>query len=118
MGSGMSGSGTAGHTMGSGPQNSVDGGRGMMHGDTVTHAMTPLMQQMNDVMKGVHDTMRGEVSHENMAKMSQVMSHMSKELSDMGRAMDRGKVSDRQMQTMQDRLAQMKTVLESIQQQK
>ena len=90
----------------------------MMQADSVMHSMTPLMGQMNDVMRDTQDTMngmKGQVTQEHMAKMSQIMGDMSKELSDMSRAMDRGKVSDKQLQTMQDRMTQMRSNLDTLQ---
>jgi hypothetical protein len=117
MGGGMSGSDTAGHDMANMSQTPASGGMGMMQGDTMAQAMTRMAEQMNEVMNSLRENMKGDMSHDNMAKMSQIMTDMSKEMSDMSKAMNRGKVSDKQMQTMQGRLAQMKTTLDSVLQQ-
>jgi hypothetical protein len=81
----------------------------------MTHALTPMMQQMNDVMGSMRDAMRGEMSHENMMTLSHTMNDMAKELSDMSRAINKGEISDKQMAKMQDRLAEMKTDLDTMQ---
>ena len=81
----------------------------------MTHAVTPLMQQMNDTMGGMREAMKGEMSREDQTKMSRMMDDMSKDLSDLNQAMDCGKISDKQIQTMEGRLAKMQTTLNSMQ---
>jgi hypothetical protein len=112
----MSGSGAMGQTMGNAAQGTTSSGRGTMQGQEMTQAMTPMVQQTDDVILRMQEMMKGGMSHEDMGKMSQVVNNMSKQLSDISRAMDKGKVSDKQLQTMQDRVAQMKTTLDSMKQ--
>ena len=59
--------------------------------------------------------MHGEMAPQNMTKMSQIMSSMSKELKDVSRTMQRGQVSDEQMQAMQSILDRIKTDLSTLQ---
>ena len=114
MGSGDSGSMGSGGMGSMGAQGSAGQGK-MMQGSSMNEAMVPMMQQMNDMTNRMSSVMKGGMNQDTRTKMSQFMHDISKEIGEMSRMMERGQASEKDVQKMQDRLADMQKKLEGIQ---
>ncbi len=114
-GGGTNASGPAGHNVGPGSQGSVSGGGAMAHGETATHALMPMVLQMNDMMNSIAEIMKGQMSPENLVKASEVMRNMSREMANMSRMMIKGRPSGNEMRMMEVRMVNMQRTLEGMQ---
>ena len=114
MGSGGTGDMGSGGMGSSAAQGSAGQGK-MMQGSSMNEAMAPMMQRMNDMTNRMSSIVKGGMNQGTRTKMSQFMRDMSKEMGEMSGMMERGQVSEVDMQKMKGRLADMQKRLEGIQ---
>lgn len=112
MGGSMSASGAdpmGGQQMG--PQSNGQ----MARGGSAPAAIMPVMQQTSEIMNQMSKEMTPEMSHENRIGMAQTMEEMSTQMMDIAQMMEKGNISDKDMQVVQQRIAEMKGRLERMQ---
>jgi hypothetical protein len=112
MGESMSASGAGpmgGQQMG--PQSNGQ----MARGGSAPAAIMPVMQQTSEIMYQMSKEMTPEMSHESRIGMAQTMEEMSTQMLDIAQMMEKGNISDKDMQVVQQRIADMKSRLERIQ---